>query len=413
MNSSRVAGVTASAASLIGLGLVTTWWAPVMVLLLLVVVVLHEYGHYATAKLTGMKATQFFVGFGPTLWSVQRGETEFGLKAFLVGGYVRIIGMSSVDEVEPGDEARSFRAQSYPRRVLVAAAGSLMHLLLALIVGWASLFLVGEPSSRIVQIDQVMTFASGASPAQRAGITPGDVILVANGRAIHSVGELHEVISTHVNSSVQLRVLRRGQTISVVVHPVDARRLVVDGQTVAPASGPPVGFIGVGLGNGIETRSAWASFTGSGSAVLHTATSAVSGVVQVFSPHNLSQLFHDLVSSRAASHSAQTGQRPVSGIGIVQLTVDSARAGWGPFLGVFVSLNVFIGIFNLFPVLPLDGGHIAIATYERLRSRKGQRYRADAEKLTPIVLVVVTALGLLFLATAYLDITHPIVNPFK
>jgi membrane-associated protease RseP (regulator of RpoE activity) len=103
----------------------------------------------------------------------------------------------------------------------------------------------------------------------------------------------------------------------------------------------------------------------------------------------------------------------VSGIGIVQLTVDSARAGWGPFLGVFVSLNVFIGIFNLFPVLPLDGGHIAIATYERLRSRKGQRYRADAEKLTPIVLVVVTVLGLLFLATAYLDITHPIVNPFK
>lgn len=413
MNESRLGGIALSLGGLIALGLFASWWAPLMVLVLLLVVVLHELGHFATAKLTGMKATQFFVGFGPTLWSVQRGETEFGLKAFLVGGYVRIIGMTSTEEVDEADEPRSFRAQSYPRRVLVASAGSLVHLTLALLVGWASLFFVGEPSSRVVQINQVMVFATGQSPAQRAGIVPGDVVVRANGRNVDSVQVLHHVISTHINDRVTLMVRRHGHLRTLHVVPVDGRQLVIDGQPLAPTSGPAVGFIGIGLGEGIATRSAWASVTGSASVVARTASSAVTGVLQVFAPHNIAQLYHDVTNGKAASTASSTGQRPISGIGIVQLTVDSAKAGWGPFLGIFVSLNVFIGIFNIFPILPLDGGHVAIATYERLRSRRGKPYRADASKLTPFILVFVTALALLFLATAYLDITHPITNPFK
>ena len=413
MNESRLGGIALSLGGLIALGLFASWWAPLMVLVLLLVVVLHELGHFATAKLTGMKATQFFVGFGPTLWSVQRGETEFGLKAFLVGGYVRIIGMTSTEEVDEADEPRSFRAQSYPRRVLVASAGSLVHLTLALLVGWASLFFVGEPSSRVVQINQVMVFATGQSPAQRAGIVPGDVVVRANGRNVDSVQVLHHVISTHINDRVTLVVRRHGHLRTLHVVPVDGRQLVIDGQPLAPTSGPAVGFIGIGLGEGTATRSAWASVTGSASVVARTASSAVTGVLQVFAPHNIAQLYHDVTNGKAASTASSTGQRPISGIGIVQLTVDSAKAGWGPFLGIFVSLNVVIGIFNIFPILPLDGGHVAIATYERLRSRRGKPYRADASKLTPFILVFVTALALLFLATAYLDITHPITNPFK
>jgi len=224
---------------------------------------------------------------------------------------------------------------------------------------------------------------------------------------------LHHVISTHINDRVTLVVRRHGHLRTLHVVPVDGRQLVIDGQPLAPTSGPAVGFIGIGLGEGIETRSAWASVTGSASVVARTASSAVTGVLQVFAPHNIAQLYHDVTNGKAASTASSTGQRPISGIGIVQLTVDSAKAGWGPFLGIFVSLNVFIGIFNIFPILPLDGGHVAIATYERLRSRRGKPYRADASKLTPFILVFVTALALLFLATAYLDITHPITNPFK
>ena len=413
MTESRLGGIALSLGGLIALGVLTSWWAPLMVLVLLLVVALHELGHFVTAKMTGMKATQFFVGFGPTVWSVQRGETEFGIKAFLVGGYVRIIGMSSTEEVDEADEPRSFRAQSYPRRVLVASAGSLVHLTLALLVGWASLFFVGEPSSHVVQVNQVMMFATGQSPAQTAGIAPGDIVVRANGREVTSVLVLHEAISTHINATVTLVVRRHGHLHTLHVVPVDGRHLIIDGQPLAPAKGPAVGFIGVGLGEGIATRSAWESVTGSASVVGRTASSAVTGVLQVFAPHNITQLYHDVTNGTAASTASTTGQRPISGIGIVQLTVDSAKAGWGPFLGIFVSLNVFIGIFNIFPILPLDGGHVAIATYERIRSRRGRAYRADASKLTPFILVFVTALALLFLATAYLDITHPIANPFK
>ena len=119
---------------LLGWLAVANIWMFVFVIGILVSVFLHETGHFVTARMTGMKATQFFLGFGPRLWSFRRGETEYGVRALPLGAFVRIIGMSSLDEVPPADEARTYRQQSYPRRMLVISAGSLMHLLIAIVL---------------------------------------------------------------------------------------------------------------------------------------------------------------------------------------------------------------------------------------------------------------------------------------
>ena len=109
-------------------------WMFVFAVGILISVFLHEAGHFVTARMTGMKATQFFLGFGPRLWSFHRGETEYGVRALPLGAFVRIIGMNNMDEVPPADEARTYRQKSYPRRMLVISAGSLMHLLIAIVL---------------------------------------------------------------------------------------------------------------------------------------------------------------------------------------------------------------------------------------------------------------------------------------
>ena len=133
-------GLIAVIGSLVLLGLVSKSML-VVTLVIAFVVFAHELGHFITARITGMKATEFFIGFGPRLFSFRRGETEFGVKPILVGAYVKLVGMTNLDEVDAKDEARTYRQQSYPKRLLVASAGSSMHFLMAF-VGLITLFSV-------------------------------------------------------------------------------------------------------------------------------------------------------------------------------------------------------------------------------------------------------------------------------
>src|SRR4051812_3107095 len=147
---------------------------------------LHELGHYLTAKWAGMKVTEFFLGFGPRLWSFQRGETEYGIKAIPAGAYVRIIGMSNLDEVEPEDEDRTYRAKPYWRRVSVAVAGSTMHFLLALV-----LILTVFVGFRTIDVSSdEWTFATVSGPAEAAGLRPGDRILTIDGQRRGSFADM-------------------------------------------------------------------------------------------------------------------------------------------------------------------------------------------------------------------------------
>ena len=123
------------------------WWF-VFVVGVLISIFLHELGHFVTARWTGMKATQFFVGFGPRLWSFRRGETEYGVRALPLGAFVRIIGMNNIDEVPAVDEARTYRQQSYPKRLLVITAGSIMHMIIAILLLFIVYSIDGEQVER-------------------------------------------------------------------------------------------------------------------------------------------------------------------------------------------------------------------------------------------------------------------------
>ena len=393
----------------------TGWLIPAVVAAVLFMVVGHEFGHFITARMTGMKVTEFFVGFGPRLWSIRRGETEFGVKALPLGGYVRIVGMSSLEQIDDADEPRSYRAQSYPRRVLVASAGSLMHALMAFVVVVASLMFLGVPDSSRVGISSVTAWDAGTStPAQRAGIRSGDEVITLNGRAITDVGAFIGEIHRSTGVAVTLLVRRGDQELTVSVTPVDGRTVTVHGVPLADPSGPAVGYLGIGIDTLYTRVGAWTSVTTSGRYIWSLISSAVASLPHMFAPSQFSSLFRDVTDAGAAQQAASTGQRPVSGYGAVRLAVQSAEAGPREFIQIFATLNIFIGVLNLIPMMPLDGGLIAVATYERLRTRKGQpRYQADLTKMTPFVYAFLALLAVLFVSTLYLDIVHPIANPFQ
>ena len=145
----------------------------IVVSAIILMVMLHELGHFLTAKWSHMKVTEYFLGFGPRLWSVRRGETEYGIKAIPAGGYVKIVGMSSLEEVDPADEARTYRQQPFHNRLMVAVAGSFMHFLTALLMLWGLLVFIGTPLADAVRVVGLAPLAHGVDPARAAGLRAG------------------------------------------------------------------------------------------------------------------------------------------------------------------------------------------------------------------------------------------------
>jgi len=134
--------------------------------------------------------------------------------------------------------------------------------------------------------------------------------------------------------------------------------------------------------------------------------------VHVFSPGEFSSLFHQVASPAAATNPVNQITRPESIVGVVRIAVQGAQAGARTLIEILVAVNIFVGVLNMLPMLPLDGGYVAIATYERLRSRSGKRYHADINRLAPVIYAFMSVLLVLFATTLYLDIAHPIANPF-
>jgi membrane-associated protease RseP (regulator of RpoE activity) len=369
------------------------------VLVILFVVFMHEMGHFLTARMTGMKATEFFLGFGPRIFSFRRGETDFGFKPFLLGAYVKIIGMHSLDEVEPEDEAKTYRQQSYPRRVLVASAGSLMHFGMALIAMVALFAFVGdrieaEDESWVVK-STPEAFADGSSaPAGSAGIEAGDTVVSVEGDSAIVWEDFAAAVKARPEQMVEVVLLRDGvqQTIEVFLsaNPVDGTG------RIGLTGGTPVRF---------ET-SGWGSVPKAVTSMPDLMWQSLQGVWAIFS--DIPELADRIISPPGDdSANDNLATRPLSLVGAVQLGAETNGAFEGLFL--FIAFNVFIGVFNLLPVLPLDGGHIAIATYERFREiGKDRRYLVDIARLMPMAYVVVMFLLVFGLGTIYLDIANPL-----
>ena len=385
------AGVLAIVALIGVLGLFSIWWL-VFVVGVLVAIFLHELGHFTTARWTGMKATQFFIGFGPRVWSFRRGETEYGVRALPLGAFVRIIGMNNMDDVEPEDEDRTYRSKSYPRRMLVISAGSIMHMLLAIVLLFTVYVVDGETYAAGAEIGTVQP----GGPASSAGLQPGDIVVAIDGQTVQQSADLGDIIqSNEPNETLVFQVMRDGETVEVTVAPG------ANTDEDSPLFGMP--YIGVSSGGYYETieHSVPAAAANAVTDIVPTSWEMTKGAVKVLNPVNI---FTHLTGS---NDDLET--RPTTLVGVTGLSDDVGESqGIIGILFLLAVLNVFIGVFNMFPLLPLDGGHAAIATYERLRERNGVRYYADVAKMMPFAMAVITVLLFLFMSGLYLDITDPV-----
>ena len=409
--------------------LLLTWlwgWAlPVVLFLVIAMVMGHEFGHFITAKRAGMKVTDFFVGFGPVLWSTTRGETRYGIRALLLGGYVKVPGMTWFDKIDPAEEKRTYRSASYPRKALFASAGSLMHVVMALLIAYGALVFVGHPDAKSVAIGSFSKWQGHTQTAgQVAGLRAGDVIVSIDGQKVSGNSKLTyagqrvdaltyvgDVIHAHAGRTLNLVVERAGRHVILSATPVDGRSLKVRGVPVFTGS-TPEGLLGIYLMYP-TTRTAWLNAVpDSLTLVASTINQAAHALVHVFSPGEFTNLFHQVTTPALAQAKSSQTTRPVSIIGVVRIADQAAQSNLPVFFSILITLNIFVGVMNMLPMLPLDGGYVAIATYERLRRRKGAPYQADINKLTPVVVAFVGVLLILFACTLYLDIAYPISNPF-
>jgi membrane-associated protease RseP (regulator of RpoE activity) len=401
---SRLVGLLAGTAAVTLFILATGGWPwLVVVVSILGIIMLHEAGHFVTAKWSGMKATEFFVGFGPRLWSIRRGETEYGIKAIPAGGYVKILGMTSLEELDPSDEPRSFVNQPTRKRVLVASAGSLVHLVLALLLAFAALFWFGKPQvSNQAEVIGLSTVSGIVTPAQQAGLHLGDILVSINGKATTDLNVTRE-IQAGAGHQIRIVVKRSGRLVTLLATP-----RVVKAIAASPILGIDLGSPTVLTHPGIAS-----SLTGTTSLVWAVTTETGHVFANAFSPSGLVSLFDQVTSPKAAAKARKSGTQSVSIYGAAQYIADAARAGVEPLFGILISLNISLGLLNMLPMLPLDGGHVAIALYERLRTRRGKsRYRADVRKLMPVVYVFLGFLMLFVASKMYLDIAHGTPNPF-
>ena len=383
------------AAVVIGLGLRFGLAVILIIASLIVMIFLHELGHYITAKAAGMKVTEFFLGFGPKIWSFRRGETEYGVKAIPAGAYVKIIGMSNLDEVDPVDEERTYRAKPYWRRLSVAVAGSTMHFILAFALALVVFlgFGTADPDSDNWSLRTV------SGPAQEAGLQSGDRIDSIDGRHFANFDAMSAYIRSKPGGDVEVVVNRDG----------DARSFRVPLAEENP-DGERVGYLGVSPHFEMQRAGL---VEGAGDSVREfgrIAKGSVVGLGRLFSPDG----FNGYVDHLTGEEKTKTGpgrfeDRPTSVVGIVQVGDQLAKNGLVQVVYLMFAVNVFIGLFNLTPLLPFDGGHVAIATYEKIRSMiSGRRYYADVAKLMPLAYAVVLVLALLFVTTIYLDIVRPV-----
>ena len=312
----------------------------IVVVSIIVIVMVHELGHFLAAKRGGMKVTEYFVGFGPRLWSFRRGETEYGIKALPLGGYVKIPGMTNLEEVDPADEGRLYRDKPFHSRLLVAVAGSAMHFLMAFLLLIALFALVGVPNDNQVQIQGVSALGGRPGPAAVGGVKAGDVVVSIDGRPIGgNVDALTSAIQHHPGVPITVVVERNGQHKTLTVTPANGRTRHEAGAT-APKGSAPYGVIGVSLGSPVETTGLVHALSSAGTGFGNFVWASVTGIghlFTLFSPHGIAQRLQQVTSAKAARQAEANGTRPLSTVGVVQTANDAIHAGLGEFLYFLVA----------------------------------------------------------------------------
>jgi membrane-associated protease RseP (regulator of RpoE activity) len=383
------------------------------ILAILVVVMIHESGHFLTAKLFNFKATQFFVGFGPTLWSFSRGETEYGVKALPLGGFVKILGMNPYEEIAPEDQARSYPNKPAWQRAIVLAAGSATHWVVAFVILVVAAMTIGFPIVT-TKVDAVHV-GNQSTPASDAGIEPGDRIVAAGGDSVDTWDEVRAVIRRHPDDTVTFTIAKGGVERDVTVRLGRALSNAATGELTdyagtdedlrAPRAGEEVvGFLGVAPQTALQTTGLATAVVDSGNRTWDITKQSVLGIGAVFSQVWDGTLWNSL----GGEGTRAPGDGPVGIIGAGRIAGQSVESGrYLNLVGLIVGFTIFVGIMNLLPLPPLDGGHLAVVAYEAVT-----RKRVDLRKLIPIAAAVISFFVLLFLAVLYLDLARPVATPF-
>ena len=408
---------------LIFLGVYVSFTALIVVLGLIFMIFLHETGHFLTARMTGMKASEFFIGFGPRLWSFKKGETEYGVRVLPLGAYVRILGMSNLEEVPREEESRTYRSKPYRSRFLVAVAGSTMHFILAFAMLWVLFSAVGyypaDTTSEETYSRWAITQVVSDGPASQAGFQPGDKIV---GGQVSAAGQVTTTSNEPQNFESYLEVVDfiQQNPLQDVVFQVERDDEVVALDTTLSLrrtnEGLRTGWLGISSQR-LEppTTGVFAGFTDATLEFGNLTKLLAQDFVRVFSPGGLRDFFGNVFGEDSepvvgtGEGIAADDSRVVSIYGVTRLATNLGDTGnWALLLFLYAAINIFIGIFNLIPLPPFDGGHVAVATYEKMRSKRNLQYRIDAAKLIPLQYAVLAIFILIGVAAIYLDVVDPI-----
>ncbi|MEC3982383.1 M50 family metallopeptidase [Amycolatopsis sp. H20-H5] len=390
-------------------------------------VALHEAGHMVTAKAFGMKVRRYFVGFGPTVFSFKRGETEYGLKWIPLGGFCDIAGMTALDEVTPDEAPRAMWRFKTWKRTVVLSAGSLTHFILGFIVLYFMAITMGLPNltppstepvlantsacvraaTTVDQVNNPVCRPGDPAPAKAAGMLAGDKVLSVGGKQTPTWEDMLKAVQA-ANGPTAVQVLRNGQTKDLTVTIPRVERLLANGSVAV------VGVMGA------------AKVPDANTGPVHYGPVAAIGGTVGFTGKMFAETGQRLIEFPkripAVVSSIFGGERdpntPVSVVGASRIGGEAVERGlWPLFFFLLASLNFFIGVFNLLPLLPLDGGHIAISWYERVRDwfrklrGKAAGSPVDYTKLSAVTMVLVLLGGAVTLLTVTADIVNPIRLP--
>ncbi len=385
-------------------------------------IALHEAGHLLTAKAFGMKVRRYFIGFGPRIFSFRRGETEYGLKAIPAGGFCDIAGMTALDPVTEEEAPRAFFRHKTWKRVVVLSAGSAAHFLIGILLIYALAVTAGLPNLQNTPVANEVTCApltqnpttgelapcdaGSPTPARDAGMLPGDRIVSVGGTATATYEEAVKAIRASAGPTPFV-VDRAGQQLTLTVDVAPVQRLAAGAQQGDPNNRlETVGAIGLS-----NTR---VFSYGPLEAVPQTFAFTGTMFAQVWQgllsfPEKIPRVVD------AIGGAERDPDTPVSVVGASIIGGDAADAGlWEYFILLMALLNIFVGVFNLLPLLPLDGGHIAVNLYEKGRDTvrrwlgKAQLPPVDYTKLLPVTYAFVLVLGAIGLLTITADIVNPI-----
>jgi membrane-associated protease RseP (regulator of RpoE activity) len=379
------------------------------VLALMLAIFLHEGGHFATAKFFGMKVERFFLGFGPTIWSFRRGETEYGIKALPLGGFCKIAGMSPYENdanfleedrsatqpAEPTPPERQFRSKPAWQRSIVLAAGSITHFIVAILLTWMVLVAIGIGTGQATTtIDRTVPLSAGQpSPAQKGGLRAGDRIVAVAGRPVAGFDELRAALADKGDQRITIEYVRDG-----------VRRST----TVVAANQGGRGFLGFQPTEQTRRIGVLAAIPESIKLFWDTTVATVKGLGG-FVTGLAQRMSAPQPAPGGGGGGGQVDGGPVGIVGITRLAGQAvANNQWAIFVAILIQLNIVVGVFNLLPLPPMDGGYLAFVLWQVVTRRE-----VDLRKVVPVAALIVGLLVMLTVGLVWLDITNPVPYPFR